>query len=493
MANRLRRDDRTGGDGRAVATAIRRDRPLRRFLLRLAESVAAAGGSTFLTGGFPRDIADGKPGADIDVMVAGLSREELGKTLDALPQALLGIRKVVPAGRHFPMFRVATRWSRLHVDISAARGWSAPHGPDPAAEALSDAARRDFTINSLLYELIPKGTRLCGELLDPFGGIGDLLRRRIRCVGTPAERLREDPVRALRAIRMKNERKGYRIDPATWRQIRALGPSLLPGVPADRVAGELVRSLLADPAGTVEDLRRSGILRALLPELSRRKLGADRARRRFVSAIRTSPGPISPVLLLANLLLDLSPGDAETAARRLRFPHVRRVLSAAEEIRALTRPAAMRFPLARTEEILSRQEDPDGFLALCRAAAPRGTRPGTLARFFSRCKATPLLIDGVDLEGMGCPSGPVRRETLLAVRDETLAGKISSRKAALDAARECLRKGKTGKAGFSRPCLSCCVDQELTDVMPAGVPFSRTRSGKGSPRRGGGRRRGRVP
>ena len=425
--------------GKSVAAALRRERKLRGFLLALAGAVSGAGGSAFLAGGFLRDVADGKKGADVDAMAAGVSHRELGETLAALPHARLGIRKVVPAGRHFPVYRVATLWGERYIDVSTARGEGGAGGWDPFARALSDAARRDFTINSLLYELVPKGRRLHGELIDRFGGIADLKARAIRCVGSPEDRLREDPVRALRALRMKNERKGYRIDPATWKAVCRLGPNLLPGVPADRLAGELVRSLQANPLGTFDDLRRSGILRALLPELSRKRSGAERARRRYASLARSSPGPLPPTILLANLLLDLSPGEGEAAARRLRFPNVKRVVSAVSELRTLKDPSAVpgpasaaRYPLSRTEAILARQESPDAFIALYRAAATcDGARPKDLKRFLAYCAKTPFFIDGIDLKRMGFPEGPGREEALLAVREATLEGKVKDREAAL--------------------------------------------------------------
>ncbi len=431
--------------GKAVAAALRRDRPLRGFLLALAKTVSGAGGAAFLAGGFLRDIVAGKPGADVDVMVAGMSHRALGEALDALPGERLGIRKVVPAGRHFPVFRVATRWSGRYIDISVARGAGDSLGWAPFACALSDAARRDFTINSMLYELFPRGNRLSGELIDTFGGISDLAGRTIRCVGSPDDRLREDPVRALRAIRMKNERKGYRVEPKSRRSIRRLGPALLPGVPADRLSGELVRSFQANPVGTLDDLRRSGILRALLPELSRRKSGTDRARRRYVSVSRSvsrsAPGPLPAPILLANLLLELAGSQAEAAARRLRLPNVKRVIGTVSDLRTLRDIGATRYPLSRTEAILARQESPAAFIALYRAAAAcDGSRAKDLKRFVTYCANTPNFINGNDLKKMGFPEGPGREEALLAVREATLEGKVRTREAALELA---TRKVKT--------------------------------------------------
>src|SRR5512139_900100 len=132
----------------AVAAALRRDRPLRAFLLEFSKSASGAGGAAFLAGGYLRDIVEGSPGGDVDLMVAGLSHLELGKILSSLPHARLEIRKVVPAGKHFPVYRVATAW-RGYVDVSTARGGGPVRRSDPLAQALDDASRRDFTLNSM--------------------------------------------------------------------------------------------------------------------------------------------------------------------------------------------------------------------------------------------------------------------------------------------------------------------------------------------------------
>ena len=428
-----------------MAAALRRDRPLRNFLLAFTKAVSAAGGAAFLAGGYLRDIAEGRPGTDVDVMVAGLSHRELGRTLSSLPHARLGIRKVVAAGKHFPVYRVATAWRDGYVDVSTARGGGPARRWDPLAQALDDASRRDFTFNSLLYALSTRGNRLVGELFDPFGGIRDLKRRTVRCVGDAEARLREDPLRALRALRTKSERKGYRIDAATYRAVRRLGPRLLPGVPADRLIGELLRSLAANPGGTLEELRRSGILRALFPELSRRKGGTARAGRRYRSLRKILRAPIPPEILLANLLADLSPRDAEAAARRLRFPNVRRVMRTLSDLHSLLRPGRARFPLARTEGILARQGSPDPFLAFYRAAVACEGRPATdLKRFIRHCTKLPFLLEGTDLLESGFPEGPGMQEALLAVREATLSGKVRTRDEALKLADRRRQPGRGG-------------------------------------------------
>jgi len=262
-----------------------------------------------------------------------------------------------------------------------------------------------------------------GELFDPFGGVRDLQRRTIRCVGDAESRLREDPLRALRALRTKSERKGFRIDAATYRAVRRLGPELLPGVPADRLVGELLRSLAANPGGTLEELRRSGILRALLPELSRRKGGTARAGRRYRFLHRSLRSPLPTTLLLANLLAELPREEASAAARRLRIPALRKVLALHSELDRLLQPERLRFPRAETEAILERAEDPRGLVALYRATRTVSGRPARdLRRFHGRCGKIPRWIDGTWLRRNGFPDGPARGEILLRVREASLSG-----------------------------------------------------------------------
>jgi len=67
--------------------------------------------------------------------------------------------------------------------------------------------------------------------------------------GGGGDRFREDPLRIVRAIRLKNERPGFILHPGTASAIRRLGPRLLPAAAPDRLSVELVRSLSRIPPG----------------------------------------------------------------------------------------------------------------------------------------------------------------------------------------------------------------------------------------------------
>jgi tRNA nucleotidyltransferase/poly(A) polymerase len=212
----------------ALRRALRRRPPLRRLLRDLARAIPGAGGAVYLVGGFLRNIVEGREPGDVDLLVTWLSYRRTGDVLRSLSVEAPGIRKVVAAGRHFPVHRVAVDRGKEYIDISNPRGDG--HGrpgagtggdatgsvvPADDREAVDDASRRDFTIDALLFRLAPGRFVGDGRLLDPFGGIEDIQRKRIRCVGEAADRFREDPLRIVRAIRLKNERRGFVLDPAT--------------------------------------------------------------------------------------------------------------------------------------------------------------------------------------------------------------------------------------------------------------------------------------
>jgi tRNA nucleotidyltransferase/poly(A) polymerase len=441
----------------ALRRALRRRPPLRRLLRDLAREIPNAGGAVYLVGGFLRNIVEGREPGDVDLLVTGLSYRRTGDVLRSLSVEAPGIRKVVAAGRHFPVHRIAVDWGKEYIDISNARavGHPCPHRPgdapagttesgasppvsapghpwpsvDDDREAVDDAARRDFTVNALLFRLAPGRFVGDGRLLDPFGGIEDVRRKRIRCVGEAADRFREDPLRIVRAIRLKNERRGFVLHPATASAIRRLGPDLLPTVSPDRLSVELVRSLSTDPAGTIDDLRRLGLLKVLLPESGRHaNRAAERIARRYRFLRRSLGTPLPVPMLLGNLLADVPLEAAVATARRLRLPDLRSVASTLRCLHLLKHPEALRFPRAETESALLSTQDTRGWIALYRAVQHTGKRPArNLNLFIRKCRTTPFIINGIWLEKNGFPEGPGRREILLRIREETLVGKIKRR------------------------------------------------------------------
>ncbi len=121
----------------------------------------------------------------------------------------------------------------------------------------SDASRRDFTMNALYVDQ-------SGKLHDPLNGYGDLMEKRVRFIGSPVERIREDYLRILRYFRFKAE---YGLDtldiPSLEACVRERGG--LRQLSAERISAELIRLLIAPSAMTVvETMFHYGLLVELL-------------------------------------------------------------------------------------------------------------------------------------------------------------------------------------------------------------------------------------
>ena len=123
-----------------------------------------------------------------------------------------------------------------------------------------DLKRRDFTINAMAYN--PKQ-----GLVDPFGGLGDLKKKVIRCVGDPKERFTEDALRILRAVRF-SAKLGFSIDPATENALSLLAPNL-EKVSAERIQVELVKLLVSPHPDYLRIAYEAGVTREFLPEFDR--------------------------------------------------------------------------------------------------------------------------------------------------------------------------------------------------------------------------------
>jgi len=128
-----------------------------------------------------------------------------------------------------------------------------------------DLARRDFTINAIAVS--PK----TGEIRDPFGGREDLERRLVRAVGVPDERMREDRLRALRAIRFAS-RLAFDIDDETWNAIVRSAPHL-PRLSRERVKQEIEKTMeqVKCPSRAFALWQSSGALDALVPALAKQE------------------------------------------------------------------------------------------------------------------------------------------------------------------------------------------------------------------------------
>ena len=218
----------------------------------VAERVQQAGGRALYVGGWVRDRLIGRESKDIDLEVYGIEADRL--------RALLGeIGPVNTVGQSFTVYKVGG------VDVSLPRTESKQGRGhrgfvvtgDPWMPVEEAARRRDFTINAIAWD--PRNN----EYIDPFGGRGDLERRRLRVVD-PAT-FADDSLRVLRALQLA-ARFEITPDDATARICRGIA---LDDLPAERIRGEMEKLLLEArrPSLGFELALDLGVVERLFPEL----------------------------------------------------------------------------------------------------------------------------------------------------------------------------------------------------------------------------------
>jgi poly(A) polymerase len=211
--------------------------------------------TAYLTGGAVRDMMLGKAPKDFDIVT------------DARPgQIKKYFPRVFIIGRRFRLAHIHFRDGKI-IEVATFRKKSAFNGPgapgagngpeDIYGSPCEDAFRRDITINALFYDAIS------ASVIDHVGGLDDLRLKRIRIIGDPGERFREDPVRIWRVIRYAT-RVGFAIEEDTGREITLHG-QLLAQCSGARLYEEFNKDLThSETRPVIEGLRRYGILRHII-------------------------------------------------------------------------------------------------------------------------------------------------------------------------------------------------------------------------------------
>jgi len=226
----------------------------RRALARgIVARLRAYGHLAFWVGGCVRDALLGREPGDYDIATSARPEE-----VEAL------FHHTVPVGRQFGVILVVVRGIEFQVStFRVEAGYRDGRRPGEVrfTNAMEDARRRDLTVNGLFFDPIS------GTLHDWVGGRADLEARRIRLIGDPAERLREDHLRLLRVVRFAAQ-LDFEVEPATWAAVQAHA-ALIRRVSAERVRDELLKIFRPPHAARGLDLlRAAGLLREVLPEVA---------------------------------------------------------------------------------------------------------------------------------------------------------------------------------------------------------------------------------
>ncbi|MBN2354362.1 MAG: HD domain-containing protein [Spirochaetales bacterium] len=207
----------------------------------------------FLVGGAVRDALLGREVKDYDLAT------------DASPADVLRLfPRVIPTGLKHGTVTILEGGGQYEVTTFRLEGEyqdrRRPESVTWTSDIVEDLGRRDFTINAMAYDFSTN------ELLDPFGGKADLDRKIIRAIGDAEERLREDALRILRAVRIASQLE-FSIEPATYKALEA-NAGLLTRISSERVRDEFNKILeTGEPSSGLAVLGRLGLIALLLPEL----------------------------------------------------------------------------------------------------------------------------------------------------------------------------------------------------------------------------------
>jgi len=231
---------------------------------RLADAFQSAGHELSLVGGPVRDALLGRAVHDLDF------------TTDARPDAILRIvapiaDAVWDVGRQYGT--IGARLGEDTVEITTYRSDSydgATRKPEVEfGDSLEgDLLRRDFTVNALALRL-PEV-----RLVDPSGGVEDLLSGTLTTPSSPQVSFGDDPLRMMRAARFTAQ-LGFRVDDETREALSTMAERIQI-VSAERVRDELSKLLMADePREGLELLVESGLAELVIPEIPALRLEAD--------------------------------------------------------------------------------------------------------------------------------------------------------------------------------------------------------------------------
>lgn len=171
-----------------------------------------------------------------------------------------------------------------------------------------DLLRRDFTINAMAYNNTE-------GIVDIFGGMDDLKRKIIRCVGNARERFGEDALRIMRGVRFAAQ-LGFSLEKGTKEAMTELAPTL-EKISAERIQTELVKLLVSDSPELIREAYHLGITAVILPEFDEMmRTGQETKYHRYDVGEHTVQAvcnvPPDKVLRLTMLLHDVAKPEMKT-------------------------------------------------------------------------------------------------------------------------------------------------------------------------------------
>ena len=256
---------------------------LSKHAIKVMESLTENGYDAYLVGGAVRDLLAGITPKDYDIVTS------------ARPNDVKKIfRSSIIIGRRFKLVHV--RFGRNIIEVATFRGsdkkfFSSKKRATNKTGMLvrdnvygnleSDVWRRDFSINALYYDLEKK------EIIDYVNGFEDIKAKKLRVIGDPETRYREDPVRMIRAIRYATK-LGFELDDSNVACISNM-KDILATSSSERLLVEFFKTFHSGCGmKAFLSFRKHGIFALLLPQVEESITAKDKAYKHALSLIMTS-------------------------------------------------------------------------------------------------------------------------------------------------------------------------------------------------------------
>ncbi len=202
--------------------------------IEVIKNLRGEGFDALLAGGCVRDMLLGREAKDYDVATSAEPRDVIRL-----------FKRTIAIGAQFGVVMVMIEDEQIEVATFRSEGDYLDGRHPSQIEFVSckeDAARRDFTVNSMFYDPTEE------NVIDYFDGQRDLKKKVIRTVGKASERFGEDYLRVLRAVRFSTQ-LGFKIEPATWKAVCANAKNIIK-ISGERIEMEL-EAILINPNRTV--------------------------------------------------------------------------------------------------------------------------------------------------------------------------------------------------------------------------------------------------
>jgi len=227
----------------------------------------------YAVGGAIRDTLMGLPVHDIDYVVVGSSVEEMIAN------------DFRPVGKDFPVFlhpKTQAEYALARTERKTGKGYKGFHFyADPSVTLEQDLQRRDLTINAMAQEVDGDG-KLCGPILDPYGGQKDLAAKVFRHV---SDAFAEDPLRLLRIARFAARFPEFSVADETMLSLKAIVQAgELNALSAERIWQELARGLVASkPMHMFQVLLNTGAAKTILSPTLNVQLAQEKFREQLIA------------------------------------------------------------------------------------------------------------------------------------------------------------------------------------------------------------------